>query len=870
MPDSGWKLAKLRGWSYDVASHRFQWAPSTIEVLGVSGSELENLSLTTFLKLVHPGDRDQLEKLALEVLAGGLPAASFNYRVTGNDGQDKFIVGHAQCEFESGTLQRVYGTILNVTEQVRRQRQAEVATAHLRAMSESGNVWWWEQDAELRFTSFTDTRDKNLAAVFAVALGKRRWEVPDSEPCHGTWDDHRRILDAGQPFHNFEFRWGSVYICGTGVPSYSPNGEFLGYRGTAYDITPLKQVEAAARENECLLRLASRLGKVGAWSVEEPSKRGAWSSELLAIYEMPPEAELTTDMLFDLVEPDWRESVRDALRRCHRDGKGTDVEFPSRTAKGRAVWLRLTAEALRDSTGAIRRVQGVVQDITERRQDAERLQQLSNDLIATFDSISDALITVDTELRCTYANPAAERLTSRRRQELMGRSLPELFPHFAGTIFHGELERARQTGRTGHVEAYHDSLGRWFSLTLYPAAQGVTLILRDVTQTYLAQEALAKSEERYRLLFETSADAIIKVGEDFQVREANRAACRMFGRTADELRALRSVDLVSPSDERLRGMIHERLRSGGASGELTLLRADGSAFEGEVNTSTYTNRDGETSYNLVVRDVTDRVRLRRKLEAVNEELVERVRERTKELEAANSELKGFAQSLAHDLRQPIAAAKAFLRALAHALANKNVDAAQHSARQLSTATNTMDRYVEALLSLAHLSQVSLEIDEADLSAIASSLLDELQLPEPSRKVVRDIEPEMYVEGDVTLLRMLLQNLLSNAWKFTAHEHVARISIFTEVHADGHTVYCVQDNGVGFDMAKAGMLFGTFQRLHSQSEFSGTGIGLANARRIVSRHGGRIWAESAPGKGATFRFTLGRPMGPQSRLSPLLP
>lgn len=514
-------------------------------------------------------------------------------------------------------------------------------------------------------------------------------------------------------------------------------------------------------------------------------------------------------------------------------------------------------------------VQGAVQDITEQRGNAERLRQLSSDLIATFESITDALITVDERLLCTYANAKAQQLTNRTTDDLVGCPLKELLPFFAGTGFHDELERVRQTGSTCRIEACHAASQVWFSVTLYPSRQGITLVLRDITESHLAQQALAASEEKYRLLFETSADGIVKVGQDFQIREANRAACRLFGRTIDELRALRSIDLVAPADQRLERLILERLRSGGASGELTLVRADGSRWEGEVNTSSCRNSAGESFFHLVVRDVTDRARLRRTLQAANEELAERVRDRTKELQAANGELKGFALSLAHDLRQPLAASKAFSMALTRALANGSIEEAERCARQLACATNIMDRYVEALLSLAQISQVSMEIEEADLGAIASSLLDELQLQAPSREMVRDLEPQMYVEGDVTLLRLLLQNLLSNAWKFTSRESVAHISLFTEVNADGQFVYCVRDNGVGFDMAKADKLFGTFQRLHSQSEFSGIGIGLANARRIVLRHGGQIWAESAAGKGATFRFTFGQPTGLRSPSS-LLP
>jgi signal transduction histidine kinase len=168
----------------------------------------------------------------------------------------------------------------------------------------------------------------------------------------------------------------------------------------------------------------------------------------------------------------------------------------------------------------------------------------------------------------------------------------------------------------------------------------------------------------------------------------------------------------------------------------------------------------------------------------------------------------------------------------------------------------MSEYVEALLSLARISQASLDIEEVDLSAMASALFDELQRESPGRRVACSIQPQMYADGDATLLRLLLQNLLGNAFKFTGRKSRAEISLYSELASDGRIVYCVRDNGVGFDAAQAHRLFGTFQRLHRQADFPGTGIGLANAKRIVERHGGTIWAASDSGRGTSFMFTLG--------------
>ena len=268
----------------------------------------------------------------------------------------------------------------------------------------------------------------------------------------------------------------------------------------------------------------------------------------------------------------------------------------------------------------------------------------------------------------------------------------------------------------------------------------------------------------------------------------------------------------------------------------------------------FTDSDGVTYASVAIRDVGERLRHEAEILALNEGLAEKVRERTAELEVANSELRAFAHSLAHDLRSPIAA----IRALAHVLEQRMEAAAEKDrwyASRIGQAAQQLDDYVEALLSHARLSQVSLRSAHVDLSATAEAVLDDLRLREPDRAVTTEVQPGLRAVADPTLLRMVLQNLLENAWKFTGNRADAEIRFSGEREADGSTTFCVADNGAGFDMEYADKLFGAFQRLHTQAEFPGTGIGLANVQRIVARHGGRVWAKGQPGNGAAFCFTL---------------
>jgi light-regulated signal transduction histidine kinase (bacteriophytochrome) len=242
------------------------------------------------------------------------------------------------------------------------------------------------------------------------------------------------------------------------------------------------------------------------------------------------------------------------------------------------------------------------------------------------------------------------------------------------------------------------------------------------------------------------------------------------------------------------------------------------------------------------------------LRASEARLEARVAQRTRELTAANQELESFSYSVSHDLRAPLRAVDGFSQALQEDEGERISEEGQEHLRRLRAAATRMGQLIDDLLQLSRVARAELRREPVDLSAMGRQVADELRRVEPGREVTFDIAPDLKAQGDSRLLRAALENLLSNAWKFTSKRSDARIEFFTEVR-DGKTHYCVRDNGAGFDMAYAGKLFTPFQRLHRPAEFPGTGIGLATVQRIVRRHGGEITAEGVPGSGATFRFTL---------------
>ena len=388
-------------------------------------------------------------------------------------------------------------------------------------------------------------------------------------------------------------------------------------------------------------------------------------------------------------------------------------------------------------------------------------------------------------------------------------------------------------------------------------------IERDTRRRVRVEEALRDSEEQFRQVFEESPSGILLIEEDQRVRRANPAFCRLLGRTEEELQQL-------PSNSFHDGLLNLMFETGWtAPGEQTryqseqeyVTRSGGTAWV-NVHATKLRNSQGRAVCNLaLVEDITDRKKADQEVRALNDSLELRVAQRSAEvvesnqkLESANRELEAFAYSVSHDLRAPLRSVDSFSQIILDEYSEKLDEEGVKYLRRIRAGAQNMGQLINDLLNLSRVSRGLLTRKPVNLSSIASMVVNELRDQEPRRSVQVEIAPDIPANGDAPLLRVVMTNLIGNAWKFTGKHEKACLE-FGASSEEGVLTYFVRDNGAGFDMTYASQLFTPFQRLHQATEFAGTGIGLATVQRIVERHGGRIWAESSVGEGATFFFTL---------------
>ena len=841
--------------------------PAAERIFGYTTAELRGRDIAT---LIVPGPlREQVSARRARLQAGEMNVTGSNENICKDGSRIICEWSNTPLTDESGKFTGVLATAQDVTERMKMVEALEASEERYRRIFAATPLPMWVtevhtpkflavNDAAIEKYGYTREEFQAMSAIdlqVKEARGLVMQQLLDRDPMQPAHFERQHVTKSGQ------------------IITVEVTAQPFQYGGQparlilAMDVTDRRISQLALEESEARFRVVFEQASVGiAIRAFSPQPRFLRVNRKLCEILGYSESELLQKTSTELTPAEDVTAARDMNDQLMSGAiTGYSRRKRYRHKDGRSIWVNLSVSKFDESRGSekIPYLISIIADISGEVESEARVleSEARYRQIFTLTPLPMYLRHED-KLHFIDVNDACLGMYGYTREQMLSMNLLDIQTPAGRELYLSDFEQ-RPTGIVERLQKRHmRSNGEVVDVEIYSyptllAGERVRLVLlRDMTDQLRMERLLRDNESRLRAIADNVPAVIAFFDEKQQLQYSNIAFDRWFGPARLDVLGgvLRVEQDVSQYGETLAPLLTRALNGDEITTERALETHAGSRVARLTLIPHVADNGAVSGVHLMGYDLTDFRHAEAEVRHLNAELEQRVEQRTRALAAANRELESFSYSVSHDLRAPLRTIDGFSQILLDEYASKLDATGRSYLDRVRAGSQRMAKLIDDLLELARVTRRDPQIRACDLTALALDIAAELSTADPGRQVGIKVAPGMAVAADAGLLRIALDNLLRNAWKFTSTRPDAVIEVGCVEAADGRT-YFVRDNGVGFDMAYVNKLFGAFQRLHSESEFQGTGIGLALVQRVIRRHGGQVWAEAEPDLGATFYFTL---------------